>query len=273
MIQVLVVIAGHQLPQGPLSFLHAMQENDRVHAKGLFFFPADVSALAAASAGNNIVPIMQLEDSEKETMANNKTLFARKCEQHFIPFTIHENDKAWDRNLLIKESRFADLILISGELFYAGIHQSQPNQYLHQVLHNAECPVLVVPENFSSIRQVLMAYDGSPESLYAIKQFCYLFPALIDLPTEVIYVSENAGIPIPDIERIKQFTRLKLDAMSFDNLTFNASECFSTWISEKKDVLLVSGSFSRSAFSYLAKRSFTADMIRDHKMPVFIAHR
>jgi len=270
--QVLIVGAGHHFPQGPLAFLGAMQENERVHARGLFFRPADYSALVSATASANLVPIMELEDNEKELIATHKTLFSRQCEQQYIPYSVHENDEQWNKDLLVKESRFADLILVSGELFFAEMDRSQPNHYLREALHGAECPVLVVPENFSTLKHLFMAYDGSRESLYAIKQFCYLFPALTDLPTEILYVQDDKSNNIPDLDSLQQFTRLKFNSMSFSKLHFNAAGYFATWISEKQDVMLVSGSFGRSSLSYIGKRSFAEDIIRDHRVPVFIAH-
>jgi hypothetical protein len=224
-----------------------MIENERVHARGLFFRPVDDSALAAAGASNNIVPFLELEENEKEVIARHKSLF-------------------------IKESRFADLILISGESFYAETDNRQPNQYLRQALHDAECPVLVIPEYFAAIQHVFMAYDGSRESIYAIKQFCYLFPYLVDLPTEFVYIHEDAGHAIPELESLQQFTRLKFDCLNYAKLQFNASDHFAEWIREKKNVLLVAGSFGRSKLSYIGKRSFVQDVIHDHELPVFIAH-
>jgi hypothetical protein len=270
--QVLIIGAGHHFPQGPLAFLAAMQQNERVHARGLFFRPVDYSALAAAAASANLVPIMELEDNEKELIATHKMLFSRQCEQQYIPYSVHENDEQWNKALLVKESRFADLILISGQLFFAETGNRQPNHYLREALHDAECPVLVIPENFSTLKYLFMAYDGSRESLYAIKQFCYLFPELTDLPTEVVYVHDDTSDHIPDFESLQQFTRLKFNCMSFAKLHFNAAGYFATWISEKQDVLLVSGSFGRSSLSYLGKRSFAEDIIHDHRVPVFIAH-
>ena len=267
--QILIVGAGHHFSKGPFAFLHAITENERAHAKALFFRPIDYAALAAAS--NNIGPYLELEDNEKEVIAYHKTLFARECEQQHIPYTVHDNDSQWDKNLLIKESRFADLILISAEHFYAESDSSQPNQYLREALHHAECPVLVIPENFTDIQHLFLAYDGSQESIYAIKQFCYLFPGLLDLPTEVIYIRQDADT-IPDLESLRQFTRLKFNAMSFSNLHFNAASYFATWIGEKKNVLLVTGSFGRSTLSYIGKRSFAQDVIHAHQIPVFIAH-
>jgi hypothetical protein len=270
--QILIVGAGHDFPKGPFAFLHALQQNERVHVKGLFFRPVDYSALAAASAGASTIPVMELEDNEIEVIAHHKDQFRRQCEQYNISYILHDNNKGWNKDLLVKESRFADLILISGESFYAESDNRQPNQYLREILHCAECPVLIVPENFTAIEHLFMAYDGSSESLHALKQFCYLFPNLTDLPTEVLYIHEETNNNIPDLDSLKQYTRLKFDWMSFSKLHFNAADYFSTWISEKKNVLLVSGSFSRSPLSYIGKRSFAEDVIHDHQLPIFIAH-
>ena len=271
--QVLIVGAGHHSPEGPISFLHSMQVQERVHAKGLFFRPVEYAALATATIGASMIPVLDLEDNEKEVIAVHKALFSSQCQQFHIPYSLHDNDREWDKDLLQKESRFADLILISGEFFYAETDNKQPNQYLREVLCSAECPVLLVPENFTTVQHLFMAYDGSRDSLYALKQFCYLFPNLTDLPTEILYLNEAASDDIPDLASLKQFTRAKFDSMSFSRLHFNANDYLATWISEKKDALLVSGSFGRSPVSYIGNRSFSEDVIREHQLPVFIAHR
>lgn len=270
--QVLIVGAGQHFPKGPFTFLGEMQQQERIHARAMFFRPVDYSSLAASTAGRNLEPLLELEDNEKELVAAHKSQFARQCELQHIPYSVHENDEQWNKATLIKESRFADLILISGELFFAEMDKNQPNDYLRQALHGAECPVLVIPENFSSVKHLFMAYDGSRESLFAIKQFCYLFPSLTDLPTQFLYVHDDVIDSIPDLESVQQFSRLKFNAMSFSKLHLKAADYFATWISEKQDVMLVSGSFGRSSLSYIGKRSFAGDIIRDHRVPVFIAH-
>jgi hypothetical protein len=270
--QVLFVGAGQQFPKGPFAFLNSMQQEERVHARALFFKPVDQGSLVAVAMSSGLTPILQLDEKEEETIAIHKTLFAKECAQNNIGFSIHESDQPWDRNLLVRESRFADLILISGELFFADTGTRQPNAYLQETLHAAECPVLIVPETFSSIGHLFMAYDGSRESCYAIKQFCYLFPNLADLPTEIVYIKDEADQTIPELDNLKQFSRLKFNSMSFSKLHFKAAEYFATWISERQHVLLVTGSFGRSPFSYLAHRSFAEDVIRDHQLPIFIAH-
>jgi hypothetical protein len=270
--QVLFVGAGQEFPKGPFTFLRDMQKEERVHARALFFKPVDHASLVAVALSSGITPILQLDEKEEETIALHKTLFAQECDQYHIGYSIHENDQSWDRDLLVRESRFADLILISGELFFADAGTRQPNAYLQETLHAAECPVLIVPEAFSSVGHLFMAYDGSRESCFAIKQFCYLFPNLADLPTEIVYIKDESSQTIPEIDNLKQFSRLKFNSMSFSKLHFKAAEYFATWISEKQHVLLVTGSFGRSPFSYVTQRSFAEDVIHDHQLPVFIAH-
>jgi hypothetical protein len=56
-------------------------------------------------------------------------------------------------------------------------------------------------------------------------------------------------------------------------LLINPKKFFNTWAKEKQGSILISGAFSRSVFSQIFKNSFVTDVIRDHKLPVFIAHR
>ena len=39
------------------------------------------------------------------------------------------------------------------------------------------------------------------------------------------------------------------------------------------NAILVSGSFGRSMFSEMFRKSFVSDVIAEHKLPVFIAHK
>lgn len=269
--QVLFVGAGNRFPNGVFNFLYALQLQERVHARALFFQPLDYAAMATAFAPGVRYPLAEDDTKERERMAELKAQFARQCEQHYILYDIANNDQGWNKDLLLKESRFADVILVSGELFCEE-DPNQPNTYLRECLHTSECPVIIVPANFEKVLHIYMAYDGSKESVYAMKLFCYLFPQMIDLPTEVIFAREEESRDIPDLDLLKNFTKQKLDCMSFSKLHFKPGGYFHTWISDKKNSLLVAGSFGRSGLSYLTKHSFAEEVIRDHAVPLFIAH-
>src|ERR1700730_3139435 len=109
--QVLFVGAGRQFPKGPFAFLRFMQQEERVHARALFFKPVDQASLTAVAMSSGLTSIMQLDAKEQEAIATHKALFAEECGGQGIGYSIHDNDQPWDRELLIRESRFADLIL------------------------------------------------------------------------------------------------------------------------------------------------------------------
>lgn len=270
--QVLFVCAGKAFPRGAFNFLVSMQRDQPVEALGLFFSPIDLEAMVTVSQLPVLSPFDRLEGEEQQAVIVNKAIFANQCDQYHIRHRIHDNDGQWDKHLMVGQSRFADLILLSGELFYADINLRQPNSYLQEALHAAECPVLVIPEDYRQCDHLFIAYDGSKESLFAMKQFTYLFPHYSDLPSEIVYIRDEASDQIPDVDQLKYYTRLHFSSVGFSKLHFKAAHYFASWISEKKHVLLVTGSYSRSAFSYVAKHSFAEQIIHEHRLPVFIAH-
>jgi hypothetical protein len=232
----------------------------------------DYESMATVSQLPVLEPYDRLCREQQDAVQANKALFAQYCDQHYLKHSIHANTETFDKHTFVKESRFADLILLSGEVFYSDIHLKQPNFLLQEALQAAECPVMVVPEDYTSCEHLFFAYDGSKESVYAIKQFAYLFPQMTDLPSEMVYIRDEPFSTIPDLEHLRQFTKAHFNCISFSKLQFRAAHYFSTWISERKKVMLVTGSYGRSAFSYLAKKSFADQVIAEHRLPVFIAH-
>jgi hypothetical protein len=161
---------------------------------------------------------------------------------------------------------------VSAELFCEDGGDNQPNVYLQEALHASECPVVVIPEKYQQPAHLVIGYDGTKDSVFAIKQFCHLFPNFTDLPTELVYIRDERSENIPDLEELRLFAQLHFESLGLSKLHFNAVRYFSDWLNEKSPVMLVTGSYGRSVFSYMAKKSFASQAIHDHAMPVFIAH-
>jgi hypothetical protein len=270
--RILFVCTGEKFPHGAYNFLRQLTEEEPACITGLFFCPLDYALIASTSHVPIATPYLKVREHEREIVNRNKELFANTCTSLHIKYHTHPNDERWDKTLFAKETRFSDLVVLSGELFCEDIGEMQPNMLLQEALHASECPVMVVPEEYKPVQHLIIAYDGGKDSLYAIKQFCYLFPQYTDLPTEVVFVRNELSENIPDLENLKQFTRLHFSSMGFSKLHFRAANYFATWIGEKSSVMLITGSFGRSAFSYVAKKSFAEQIIADHGIPVFIAH-
>jgi hypothetical protein len=271
--QVLFVNAGSQFPDGMFRFLYQMRLQERIHARGLFFKPVDYSALNIISTPAGATVLQEMDGKEKEVIAGQKSKFGSLCNGHYITYDIQEKASTWDKELFVKETRFADVALISMEMFFADVNNNQPNSYLRSALHAAECPVVVIPENFTKIEHILAAYDGGEESVFAVKQFSYLFPELLQLPCEIVYAKHEEKDDIPEQKELLSFAKYRFECLSMTKLNFDAKHYFSSWIRDKQDVMLIAGSFGRSTMSYLGKDSFVKDIIHDHNIPLFICHK
>jgi hypothetical protein len=173
---------------------------------------------------------------------------------------------------LKKESRFADLLIIGSEKFYENMGIDKPNEYLKDVLHGVECPVVLVPEKFTFPESVILAYDGSDSSVYAIKQFAYLFPDLCRKETLLVYSNDDDKKDFPDKIEMEELAARHFRRLTLFKLQLNPKKYFATWINEKKGTILVSGAYGRSGLSELLRRSFINDVIAEHKLPIFITH-
>ncbi|HYM95517.1 MAG TPA: hypothetical protein VET23_15365, partial [Chitinophagaceae bacterium] len=118
----------------------------------------------------------------------------------------------------------------------------------------------------------LLTYDGSEASVYAIKQFAYLFPEFTDNKTILIYIKEKGEKELPEQVSIEELAARHFKDLTLLRLEANPKKYFSSWLLENKGGILISGAFGRSALSRSFRKSFVTETIREHKLPVFIAH-
>ncbi|HLX65691.1 MAG TPA: hypothetical protein VKR41_01805, partial [Puia sp.] len=237
--RVLFVGAGKEFPQGAFRFLQSLPDDHEISVTGLFFCTIDYEAFNTVSQLPILAPYDRLHELELDKLQGNKAVFARKCGDCQLKFQLHPNEEIWDSHLFARESRFSDLVVLSGEQFYGEVDPSQPNVYLREALHAAECPVMIVPENYSAPQHLVIAYDGSRDSLHALKQFTYLFPEYTDLATEIVYVKDDNSADMPDKDLLSYFSGLHFSSMNLSRLHFRAARYFAAWIGEKQHVMLV----------------------------------
>jgi hypothetical protein len=270
--QLLFISAGEAYPEGASAFLHSLKKHDNFHVRGLFFSPLDYQGNLSASYVPGSTAWVQTKEKERKAVIKNKERFVLDCEKSNIAFDIHDNDEPWSKQLFVKESRFADLVVVSGETFYSELDANAPNLFLHEALRETESPIVVIPEKYTPVEHIYFAYDGSRESLYALKQFTYLFPHMTKLPAEVLYAREEESEEAPDKDLLKTYAHLHYENIGFSKLHFKPADLFPAWVGDKQHALLVSGSFGRSSLSYLTRRSFAEKLIYEHKLPLFITH-
>jgi len=270
--KILFACDGDHFPEGAFKFIKSLQVNEPVNLKGMFFTGVAIRQLSSPVYSDFAAPYVRLVGEERQSLIKSRERFIHGCESYGIRYKIEEYEDGWDQGRFIKETRFADLALISEQLFCKEILEDQPNSFMEEALRIAECPVMIMPESFSSVERIVVAYDGKKESAFALKQFSHLFSQFDELPVEFVYVKDDETDDIPDMDLLKEYSNAHYDAGNITKLHFDAGHSFSKWLQNKKNTLLVAGSFSRSGTSMLFKPSFVDQIIRKSSIPVFIAH-
>jgi len=272
--KILLVFDGINFSEGAFDFARRLNEINSILVAGVFVPQVDFANLwsyAPASSGAVTIPL--IEDEESKEIEKNIRRFKQLCEKNQIEYRVHKDFYDFALPELKRESRFADLIIIGSEKFYANIGVSGPNDYIKDALHDAECPVLIVPEKFNFPKSNILSYDGSESSVFAIKQFAYLFPEFVKNPTLLVYAKNEREEEIPSVEFIEELAARHFPDLEIMKLHFEPKEYFSAWINEKKNAILVSGSFGRSSVSRVFKKSFIKDVVKNHRLPIFITHQ
>lgn len=270
--KILIATDGPNFSEAAFEFARVLNEQQPILLTGVFIpQPSFATLWANSDITGGMLNAPDIEDSEQE-IEQSVQLFEQKCVLNGIEFRVHKYLSATSAAELKKETRFADLLIIGNERFYADEGIDKPNQLLADTLHGGACPVILVPENFRFPDINILAYDGSESSVNAIKLFAYLFPNLADNKTLLVYVDENDSEEIPDAPYIKELAARHFKDLTIMDIFFDAEKYFATWLADKKTSILICGSYGRPSFSRILRHSFIDKVIKEHKVPVFVSH-
>jgi hypothetical protein len=273
--KILLPFDGSHFSHGAFEFIKSLNVLAPVMVTGIFIPQFDYANLWSYAVTGNSKPVVAdfpLDDDEGELVKENMEHFEEECVKNDILFRVHDDVFNSILPELKKESRFSDVVVIGGEMFYKGVIDKHKFDHLRDALHAMECPAVVVPEHYNFPKANILAYDGSEASVFAIKQFAYIFPELAQNETLLVYADNDNDKEIPSRQLIVELAAQHYENLTLYKLDVDPGKYFDTWISERKSSILISGSFSRSAFSQVFKKSFVSDIIKEHKLPVFIAH-
>lgn len=271
--KILLAFDGTHFSDGAFQFARQLNELEPVLVTGAFLPQASAANLwsyADGMSGPMFIPVVEERDSE--IIKGNMEKFESLCRKHGMEYRVHEDLYDFALPELKAETRFADVLILGGEVFYENL-DGKLNEYLQDVLHKSECPVVVVPEKYNFPKTNILCYDGTESSVYAIKQFAYLFPELVKQPTLLVYVHEDGKNEFPQQVNIEELAARHFSDLTLMKLDMSPDKYFSTWMNNRDSAMLVAGAFGRSAISQLIRKSLVKDVIAGHKLPVFIAHR
>ena len=209
--------------------------------------------------------------AEVELVEKNIAFFKEGCVNREVNYRLHR-DRGVPAHELIEESRFADVLVVDAETSFNKRYEGAPTQLVKDILKKAECPVIIAPESFEAIDEVIFTYDGSSSSVFAIKMFTYLFPQLHDKKASIIRVSEAGVWQDPDKYKFREWLKEHYTDLHFEVLKGDTETELFEHLFKRKNMFLVMGAYGRNALSQFFKRSHADLLIKTVTQPIFIAH-
>ncbi|MBV8255579.1 MAG: hypothetical protein JO154_23495 [Chitinophaga sp.] len=172
---------------------------------------------------------------------------------------------------LITDSRFADVIIVDATFCHLSDKQDELSSFLQHLLANAQCPVIITPTGFSSMEEVIFLYDSSPSAVFAIKQFCYLFPELDEARATVVNTNKKT-ISSEEKKQINNWLCRHFGYTDFLDINDENEPVLLDYLLKKQNPIIIMGADKRSFISRLFRHSYTELMLKTLAYPVFITH-
>jgi len=273
--KILLACGGDHFPQGALEFAAAMNKHEKIWLKGFFLPSMDYSRLPSFAYANDyetgFIP-PDFYDQEEKIMNKHITQFQNVCEEHAIAYKVYKHTGFESLQGLIDETRFSDIALVESRHFFSAMDSTQPNAEMNQLLHDTECPVLLLPEKFEMPGNVIFAYDGEDSCMAAIKQFSLLMTGYTGLPLALAYFSSSSEEKLPYDETVTEYIRCHYRDFTIKISDSESAKDLDSWIAEFPNPMIITGSYSRSGLSRVFKKSFISAVIANDQFPVFLFH-
>lgn len=224
------------------------------------------------SQGISQTKLHHLLKKDEETRQQSVESFKKTCDKRAVNYLVHQ-DKSFAITDLLKESVYADLIIIGANETLNHFEQEKPTPFVRELLAGAQSPVLVVPPVHQPIERVVILYDGHPSSVYALKMFTYLFPWTAKYPAEIVHVNERKLALLPEGDLVGEYARCHFGEPVITQLTGEPEDTLVAHLKKAAPgTVIVMGAYSRGAVSRMFNSSMANKLMETLDLPLFIAH-
>ncbi len=214
---------------------------------------------------------LESQDQAKRSAAAEN--FEKACQKAGIEHSIHHDRKIALQELK-HESIYTDLLIIDSKETLTHYTEKLPTRFIRDLLSDAQCPVLVVPQKYSPVEKIILLYDGEPSAVHAMKMFSYLLPQLKHLDIEAITINSfNKDLHIPDNKLMKEFMKRHYPKVKITVAKGLAEDEIVKQLKQvNENTLVVLGAYRRGPVSRWFRESMADTLMKELKLPLFIAH-
>jgi hypothetical protein len=202
---------------------------------------------------------------------SNILRFKEECIHRGVRYHLHEQIVA-TTNELIAESRFADLLIVDAATTFIKPYEGTPTAFVRDIVNKAECPVIIAPEAFEEVDEIIFSYNNTASSVFAIKQFTYLLPQFSNKKTTIVLLNESGEWQEADKNKFLEWLNFHYTDLHFDTLKRAYQSIFMEYIFKRKNRLLVMGAYGRNSVSKFFNNSNKDEQIETVSQPIFISH-
>lgn len=273
--KILVVFDGIVFSEGALEYAFHLSQKGNAMIAGVFI--EDLSYVGYATLFGedyftfNAALLEKMEHEGDEKLTESIAKFETICKARGASYQVHL-DKGVPVNELVRESLFADLIIIGYRTFFSNVMGEA--SFLKDMLLDAQCPVMAVPDHFEPIESLLLSFDGKAPSVYAVKQFTQLFPDLSqELAVTLLSITKTKEETLEYEQLMREYLSVHYRNISYETLAGEAEDAIMNVAERMKNPLIVMGAFGRNAVSRFFSRSAASKILKNQSLPIFVSHK
>ena len=273
----IAALDGYKLSSSTLAYAREFTKIADAHLVGLFlddfiYRTYNVGKIYKTS-GSPEKTIKELDEKDKQKRDAAVSKFQQSCAKADISFSVHRT-KRFALQELKHESIFADLLIVNKKESFNRYEEKSPTYFMKDLLGDVQCPVLVTPGNYAPVKKIILLYDGSPSSVYAVRMFSYTFGSFGNLPVEVFTVKEPmGGNHLPEGKLMKEFVKRHFPEVIFRIAQGTPEKQILEYLQQNgENSIVVTGAYRRSEISRWFKASMADMLMKELELPIFIAH-
>jgi nucleotide-binding universal stress UspA family protein len=222
----------------------------------------------------DVMPEQGFLNDEDNVITDVISQFETNAKDSSVRYEIY-NDFRLTTHEVVKQSTYADLLILSYRIFYNYLIGAPDSSTIYQILKGSKCPVLILPEGTTKIDNIIFTYDNKESSVFAIKAFSNLFARKMrNKVVSILTVMPNVDEEIKNEKLLLNLVKQHYNNVGIQLLEgHNISKEINNFARNVQNPLVVMGAYGRSRISNLLIPSVAQYLLKKSNLPLFIAHR
>jgi len=217
---------------------------------------------------------LQVHDTDK--LVAEQSRIEKKVKQLAASHNYECTTYFWNTNIeeIISYATYSDLVLLSNSYHVENIDSLEEQRNFDRLTHEITTPMVIIPDHYQKVENLIFSYSGSPSDAIAIKGFIQLFgKAVENKKVQLLHAGASFSLEY-EYNKSLLLTYLtgKFIDIEVEESTKQTSNVLDDLGREYDNPLVVMGAMGRSKLSMFFRPSTAKKIIHNGTIPVFISH-